>query len=216
MVESGTLYKKMITFNLSKQEIDALKILNKKEALLYFFADHKEKYYYSKEIDQYNNITSAVFLKSKENKPVIRDIEDCCLYVDHWEDWLQYLSNFLPRDCINELITLRKNKGKKNVISNNKKSRNKKKRNEEEKKENDENNIINVNVVDGDNQFNGINLYSNDKKGNLSKIKFNENNKKNIFDLGRGKSINNKNNNQNVAGSGEKKNEIIVNPFCFK
>ena len=208
MVESGTLYKKMITFNLSKQEIDALKILNKKEALLYFYADHREKYYYSKEIDQYNNITSAVFLKSKENKPVTRDIEDCCLYVDHWEDWLQYLSNFLPRDCINELITLRKNKGKKNVISNNKKSRNKK--NKEEKNEK------NINVVDGDNKFNGINLYSNDKKGNLSKIKINENNKINIFDLGRCNNIKNKNDNQNVDGGGEKKGENIVNPFCFK
>ena len=215
MVESGTLYKKMITFNLSKQEIDALKILNKKEALLYFYADHREKYYFSKEIDEFNNITSAVFLKSKENKPVIRDIEDCCLYVDHWEDWLQYLSTFLPRDCINELITSRNNKGKKDIISNNKKNRNKKNRNEEEKKENNENNIKNVNVVDGDNQFSGIHLYSNDKKGNLSKIKLNENNKRNIFDLGRGKNINNKNNTQ-TAADGEEKDENIVNPFSFK
>ena len=217
IVENGTLYKKMITFFLSKQEIDALKILNKKEALLYFYADHREKYYYSKEIDQYNNITSAVFLKSKENKPIIRDIEDCCLYVDHWEDWLQYLSSILPRDCINELRILRKKKGEKNLISGNKKNKKKKNKNEEENEDNSENNnIMNVNVVDGDNNFNGINLYSNDKKGNLSKIKFNENNKNNVFDLGRGKSINYKNDNQNKGNDDNKKNENIVNPFSFK
>ena len=215
LVENGTLYKKMITFYLSKQEIDALKILNKKEALLYFYADNKEKYYYSKEIDQYNNITSAIFLKSKENKPIIRDIEDCCLYLDHWEDWLQYLSSILPRACINELRIARKNKGEKYLISGNKKNKKKKNRNEEEKK--DENNsIMNVNVIDGDNQFNGLNLYYNDRKGNLSKIKFNENtSKRNIFDMGRGKTINYKNDNQNMVDDDKKKNEIIVNPFSF-
>lgn len=219
MIERGTLYKKMITFTLDKQDIDALRILNKNEALLYFYADNKEIYYYSKETDDCNNITSAVFLKTKENKPLIKDIEDCCLYEDHWEDWLEYLSSILPRDCINDLKELRKNKGEKKLVSNNKNNRKKKNKNEEDIMKNDENEnkvndniIMNVNVVNGENHLQGINLYVNDRKGNLSKIKINENNKNNVFDIGRGKSTINK---QNKANNNQNKNENIVNPFCF-
>ena len=71
---------------------------------------------------------------------------------------------------------------------------------------------MNVNVVNGENHLQGINLYVNDRKGNLSKIKINENNKNNVFDIGRGKSTINK---QNKANNNQNKNENIVNPFCF-
>lgn len=222
IIERGTLYKKMICFTLDKQEIDALRILNKKEAILYFYADNKEIYYYSKEIDDCNNITSAVFLKTKENKPLIKDIEDCCLYADHWEDWLEYLSGILPRDCINDLKELRKNRGEKELVSNNKNNRKKKNKNKENLNNNNENNrnnniLMNVNVMDGENQLQGINLFVNDRKGNLSKIKINENNKNNVFDLGRGKinNNNNQNDNQNKTNDTTNKNENIVNPFFF-
>ena len=220
LIENGTLYKKMIVFTLNKHELDSLKIINKKTPILYFYADKKEKYYFTKETDQDGNITSSVIIKSSENKPKIKDIEDCCLYVDHWEDWINYLSSILTRDCIDDLKQLRKNKGEKNLVSHNKK--NKKKKNKNEEKENNNNNNYNINnnernigVIDGENELQGMYLYNNNKKGNLNKIVINESNKI-VYDKGRGKSINNKvNSNDNSSGiSGQNKN--VVNPFNFK
>ena len=210
----------MLAFTLSKQEIDALKILDKNSALFYFYADNKEKYYFTKETDEDRKITSAVFLKFKDNKSIIRNIEDCCLYEEHWEDWLEYLSSILPRDCINELRKLNENKGEKKLISNNKKSRNKKSRSEVRNENNNNNvnqNIQNINVIDGDNQFQGINLYINDKNNKVGSIQINENNNKraSIPELGRGKNYNN-NNNQKPVNEEQNNNENLFNPFSYK
>ncbi len=216
MVENGTLYKKMIQFSLSKPEFDALKIINKKTSVIFFYADKNEKYYFSKETDQEGNIASSIILKSSERKPKIRDIEDCCLYIDHWEEWLNYLSNILSRDCINDLKKLRENKGIKNMVSNNKKNKRKIEKNEEDNKNgNNDNNRKNLNRsknvrINDESELPGVFIYSNDKKGTLSKIKINENsNQTNIYDLGRGK-----NNNEKLEDNNkENENKDIVNPF---
>ena len=220
LIQNEALYKSMLAFTLSKQEIDALKILDKNSALFYFYADNKEKYYFTKETDEDRKITSAVFLKYKDNKSIIRNIEDCCLYEEHWEDWLEYLSSILPRDCINELRKLNENKGEKKLISNNKKSRNKKSRSEVRNENNNNNvnqNIQNINVIDGDNQFQGINLYINDKNNKVGSIQINENNNKraSIPELGRGKNYNN-NNNQKPVNEEQNNNENLFNPFSYK
>ena len=220
LIENGILYKKMIGFTLSRTEIEALKILNKKTALIYLYADRKEKYYFTQEFDQDGNRTSYVILQSSNDRPKIRDIEDCCLYSDHWEDWMKYLSGILSRDSINELKELRELKIKNNLVSNNKKKK-KKNKNEENKikkdgnNENINNNIINkksvknINVIDGRNEFEGISLYSNDRRGNESTFIMRENNS--IYDIGRGKPNKNKN---NIKENNEK-SENFVNPFKF-
>ena len=209
MVEKGMLYKKMIQFSLSKPEFDALKIINKKTSVIYFYADKTEKYYFSKETDQEGSIVSCIILKSSENKPKIKDIEDCCLYKDHWDEWLTYLSNILPKDCINDLKKARENKGIKYVDSADKKN---KRKNEikEEKNKKYNNKIKNVGIND-ENMMKGVFIYSNDKKGNLSKIEINENNNQShIYDLGRG------NNSKAQLGNNEpnEENKEIENPFA--
>ena len=221
LIENGILYKKMIGFTLSRTEIEALKILNKKTALIYLYADRKEKYYFTQEFDQDGNRTSYVILQSSNDRPKIKDIEDCCLYSDHWEDWMKYLSGILSRDSINELKELRKLKIKNNLVSDNKKKK-KKNKNEENKIEKDDNNeninnnlinkksVKNINVVDGKNEFEGISLYSNDRRGNESTFIMRENNS--IYDIGRGKPNKNKN---NIKENNEKSNENFVNPFKF-
>ena len=222
LVENGILYKKMITFTLNKHELDSLKIINKKTPILYFYADKKEKFYFTKETDQDGNITSSVIIKSSENKPKIKDIEDCCLYADHWEDWTNYLSNILPRDCIEDLNQLRKKKGEKNLVSNNKKNKRKKNKNEDKKEYNENNknnNEINIKVIDGGNELEGIFLYNNNKKGNKNKIFINESNNTNIYDKGRGKNNNNKhsiNNNEKPSENKQNNNKNLINPFNFK
>ena len=214
-VQNGVLYKNMLAFVLNKQEIDALKILNKNGALFYFYADNKEKYYFSKEIDDYNNITSAIFLQYKENKSLIRDIEDCCLYKEHWEKWLEYLSSILPRSCINELKELYEKKGEKKLISNNKRSRNKKNKIEVKKEKNENINnenkeINNINVIDGENQFQGINLNVSKRSNILGSIIIDENTNDRI------RFPNNNDNNQRDVNEEQNNNKNIINPFNFQ
>ena len=223
-VDESNFYLKMVNFNIKKHELNALKIINKKTSVVHFYAGRKEKYYFTKETDQDGNITSAIILCSNEVKPLIKDIEDCCLYQEHWNEWINYLMNFLPKDCINELekvrsISYNKNNDEVNASTNNKKKKKKK----EEKKHsnkvnnsnnnikinNDENNDLNTNLnkdVNNDenkkSEFKGLSVYANNSKGNL--IAFNIE----VRDIGR---ENDKNDNE----INNKKQEVF-NPFAFK
>ena len=244
MIENGELFKKMITFTLTQTEFEALKILNKKTALIYFYADKKEKYYFTQEFDQDSNRASSVILQSTNGKPIIKDIVECCLYSDHWEEWIKYLSEILSRDGINELKNLRELHEKNYLVSNNKKNKKKKNKNEEVKNENDENNensngnkirnnkessnnrisknyskimnkrksVKNINIVDGKNEFEGISLFSNDRRGNASTLIMKENKRESICEIGRGKVNLNKNKDEENKHN---KEENLVNPFNF-
>ena len=72
-------------------------------------------------------------------------------------------------------------------------------------------------MIDGDNQFQGINLYINDKNNKVGSIQINENNNKraSIPELGRGKNYNN-NNNQKPVNEEQNNNENLFNPFSYK
>ena len=224
IIERGNLFKKMIKFTLTKPELDACKIINKKNLVIYFYADKMEKYYFSKETDQDGNITSSIILKSKENMPIIKEIEECCLYIDHWEEWLIYLSNNLTKDCINFLREARKNKGIKNIVSvsNNKKNRKKvNKQLDEDMKENnseDKKNIKNKNnrneEIAEDEKIGSIVLYGSNKKGYKTEIKFEENNNGiKVEEKASGQSNNNIN--ENPGNIEQNKNNVMKNPFEF-
>lgn len=190
-VDEMNLYLKMFNFTLRKCELDALTIINKRTSMIHFYAGKKEKFYYTKEIDQDGNITSAIILSSSESGNIIKDIEDCCLYSVHWKDWINYLKNILPKNCINELEKVRSSKeesnsniknGDVNASTHNKR---KKKIKEEKKKSVDSNNSTNINNsninrskkinLDNDdenkeNELKGLFLFTNDQKGHLKKV----------------------------------------------
>ena len=217
-IDESIFYQKMINFTLRKHELDALKIINKKTLVIHFYAGKKEKYYFSKETDQEGNITSAIILCSDDNKPLIKNIEDCCAYSDHWAEWLSYLVNILPKDCINELEKKRKLKERFsndndeiiNASTNNKKNRKKIK---EVKKNGNSNNNIKNSSESSTNEFTGLYLYANDKKGNLKKINIEESkNNIEIRDIGREENINNNNNDKEK----NEENNSIINPFEIK
>ena len=111
--EIGNLFKYMIQFVLTKGELDACKILNKKTSKILFYSNKKDKYLVNKETDQDGNIVSSIIIKSSDNLPKIKNLEECYLYHQVWEEWIDYLSNKLPKDCINDLIHSDKNKNKK-------------------------------------------------------------------------------------------------------
>ena len=228
MMEKGNLFKKMIQFTLAKPELDACKIFNKKTSIIYFYADKYEKYYFSKETDQDGNFTCATIIKSKENKPKIKDIEECCLYIDHWEEWLNYLSNILTKDCIKMLIDARKNKGMKNIksVSNHKKNKKRGNKSNEDKKENKDENRSNEiklseNIKDLVNSelIEPVVIYGMDKKGSKSLIKISENNNEiNVCEIGRGINNNNMTDNLETRVKTQSKKEDtdnIINPFGF-
>ena len=108
-IDESNFFLKMMYFTLSKPELDALKIINKETSAIYFYAGKKGKYYFSKETDEQGYISSAIILHSGEDKPMINNIENCCFYSEHWKEWLNYLKNHLPKDCINELEKARNN-----------------------------------------------------------------------------------------------------------
>ena len=222
-VDESNLYLKMINFTLKKYELDALKIINKKSSVIHFFAGRKEKYYFTKETDDNGNIASAVILCTEESKPLIKDIEDCCLYQEHWNEWINYLGNILPKDCINELEKMKKLKDR---LNNNNKdddinaSTNKhKKRTKEVKKKSinsinnnnikrntNKNIIIENNDENKENELKGLFLYANDKKGSFKKISFDD---MGIRDLGREENIKG----NEIKNKEENKNKI--NPFAI-
>ena len=234
MMEKGNLFKKMIQFTLAKPELDACKMINKKASVIYFYADKFEKYYFSKETDQDGNFTCATIIKSQEDKPKIKDIEECCLYIDHWEEWLNYLSNILTKDCIRMLIEARKNKGMKNIksVSNHKKNKKKGHKSNEDKKENKDENRSNENenkikIKSSENIKDLINsdliepvvIYGMDKKGSESLIKISENNNEiNVCEIGRGTNNNNMTDNLETrvkTQSKKEENGNVINPFAF-
>ena len=156
--------------------------------------------------------------------PIIKEIEECCLYIDHWEEWLIYLSNNLTKDCINFLREARKNKGIKNIVSvsNNKKNRKKvNKQLDEDMKENnseDKKNIKNKNnrneEIAEDEKIGSIVLYSSNKKGYKTEIKFEENNNEiKVEEKAIGQSNNNIN--ENPGNIEQNKNNVMKNPFEF-
>ena len=232
-VDESNLYLKMINFSLKKYELDALKIINKKTSVIHFYAGKKEKYYFTKETDSDGNVTTSVIICSDQNKPLIKDIEECCLYPEHWKEWIKYLSNILPKDCINELDKRRSLKVNLSnndeddeicVSTTNKRKKNKKKdskiisgeRSNNNNKKNNNNNIIinldggNKNKNDGnkENEFSGLNLYANNSKGNLKKISIGIIDKDNKDEETNFKDNNNENEQTNVLNNN-------VNPFQF-
>ena len=217
-VDESNFYLKMMNFTIKKHELNALKIINKKTSVVHFYAGKKEKYYFTKETDQEGRITSAIILCINEAKPLIKDIENCCLFQDQWNEWIDYLQNFLPKDCINELekmrnIYINNQNDNINASTNNKK---KKKRKEEKKsnnKVNNGNNNININNEENadvnnddkkENEIEGLSVYANDKKGNFKAFNIE------VRDIGR-ENINNENKNENKINNNKKK---IVNPFA--
>ncbi len=224
MAEKGNMFKKMIHFTLTKPELDACKIINKKTSIIYFYADKFEKYYFSKETDQDGNFTCSTIIKSKENKPIVKDIEECCLYIDHWEEWLNYLSNTLPRDCIKLLSDARNNKGMKNIksVSNHKKNKKKVNKSNENKKENKDENEIefsNDSKLINNELIEPVFLYGMNKKGSESLIKISENNSGiNVYEMGRGANNNILTDNLETRIKTQSKKEDagkVINPFDF-
>ena len=217
-IDESIFYQKMINFILRKHELDALKIINKKSSVIHFYAGKFEKYYFSKETDENGNITTAIILCSDINQSIIKDIEDCCLYRDHWKDWLSYLGNILPKDCINELVKKRKLKmqffenndnDEINASTNNK--RNKKKLKEEKKLFT--NDSVKNNKENSTNEFTGVYLYANDKKGSLKKISIEESyNDNKIRDIDKEPKIS-KNKDEKDEGEDDGEKKIVNNPF---
>ena len=218
-IDESNFYQKMINFTLKKHELDALKILNKKSSIIYFYAGKKEKYYFTKETNQEGNIASAIILCSENNnQPLISNIEDCCTFSDHWAEWINHLGTILPKDCIAELKKKRKfkdqssnNNNNDEISANNKKNR---KRIKVEKKNDYSNNSIKNSIANSTDEFTGLNLYANNKKGNLKIINIEENlNNISIKDKGRGGNKN-QNNNDDDNDDEEKNDENNnVNPF---
>ena len=205
-IDESNFFQKMINFSLKKHELDAIKIINKKTAVIHFYANKKERYYFSKECEEEGNITCAIILCSEESKPSINNIEDCCIYQEHWNEWLTYLSNILPKDCINELDKRRKLKdvmNNNNIDKENSSTNNKRKR-----KNNEEKIIINNNEENKENEFKGLSIYSNDRKGNIKKIKIEEKSNELISDFGRETKVDTNANNE--------ENSIKFNPFEIK
>ena len=218
-IDESNFYQKMINFTLRKHELDALKILNKKTSVIYFYAGKNEKYYFSKETNQEGNIVSSIILCSENDKLLIANVEDCCTFSDHWAECISHLGNILPKDCITELQKKRKlkekfsnNKDDEEISANNKKNRKKKK---EEKKSVNSNNSIKNNNENSTDEFTGLNLYANNKKGNLKIINIEENiNNISIKDKGRGRNKNNnENDNDDKENNAENNNVNPSNPF---
>ena len=212
-VDESNFFQKMINFTLRKCELDAMKIINKKTAVLHFYANKKEKYYFSKECEEEGKITSAIILYSEE-RPLIKDIEDCCIYSEHWNEWLNYLSESLPKDCIDELKLLRKlkeNQSNNNMENN---TNNYKKR---KQKINDQKIFVNNNINNSNNEenkeksLNGLSLYAKDKKGNSIKYNVVEISSDLIRDVGREEStyINDK-----LNCNEQENNKNNENPFA--
>lgn len=220
-IDESNFYQKMINFTLRKHELDALKILNKKTSVIHFYAGKKEKYYFTKETDQDGNIVSAIILCSENDRPLIANIEDCCAFSDHWTEWINNLGNVLPKDCLADLQKKRKlkdkssnNNNKDEISANNKKHKRKIK---EEKKNVYSNNSIKNSIANSTDEFTGLNLYANDKKGNLKIINIEENsNNISIKDIGRGgnKNIIIDDNNDDGEKNDENKSVNPFNPFC--
>ena len=218
-VDESNLYQKMINFTLKKYELEALKMINKKTSVIYFYVRKKEKYYFTQETDQEGNVTTAIILHQEENKPLIKDIEDCFFYQDHWNEWLNYLGNILPKDCIIELEKMRKlkeaqfnnNNGNDNVeidaSTHNKK--NKKKIKKEKSSINSLNNENEKNKENIKSEHSGLALYGSDKNGNLKKFPINEN----IFDIDVS-DIGRDDKNDIVAKRNDGEN--VINPFFIK
>lgn len=213
-VDESNLFLYMFNFPIKKIELDALRIINKKTTVINFYAKKNEKYYFTTEKDQDNNVTSAIILCSEIKRPLICNIEDCCLYEEHWVEWIDYMSNNLPKECIEQMEKRRKlKKGKDNdnddVILN-ASTNNKKKRRQAKKQSN--NSKINVikNYENNDedkennneNELRGLNLYANDKDGSLKPISAEEK----IRDIGRDET-------KNEIQNEENEENIIKNPF---
>ena len=206
-IDGINLFKKMIHFKLKKHELDALKIINKKTSVIHFYATKAEKYYFTKETNEQGNIASAIIICSSDDKPSIDNIENCCFYPGRWNEWINCLKNILPSDCINELEKLRKNSEIENYSVNASTNNRKKKNRNQQKKSSvkNDNSKINLNKnidANKENELESVPLFSNDKKGGLKKISYNE-----IKDLGREEILKE---NENV------KKKVNVNPFSFK
>ena len=76
------------------------------------------------------------------------------------------------------------------------------------RKNNEEKIIINNNEENKENEFKGLSIYSNDKKGNIKKIKIEEKSNELISDFGRETKVDTNANNE--------ENSIKFNPFEIK
>ena len=210
------LYNKMIKLSLSKEELDSFNILRNNENKICFYADKKYKMYFIENKNKEGYRTRSVIVRSRERKPILLNVEDCCFYDQNWEKWLNTFSQYLPIDKIRELKQKRVNKG--NVM---KETGNKK----QKKKKKDDNNMkIDQFLINNENSNNeeklSLNIFGLDKGINICK------NKKllDIFQVNNNDENNDTFNNTGVSQSGNKNeqtsqysqnNNNVDNPFNF-
>ena len=158
------LYNKMIKLSLSKEELDSFNILRNNENKICFYADKKYRMYFIENKNKEGYRTKSVIVRSRERKPALLNVEDCCFYDQNWEKWLNTFSQHLPLDKVKELKMKRVNKG--NIMKETGNKKQKKKKKDDNNMKIDKFLINNENINNNEEKLN-LNIFGLDNEINI-------------------------------------------------